>query len=562
MTTALDPVACYAAMKTHDTRFDGQFFVGVSSTHIYCRPVCHAKLPKFENCTFFRTAAEAESAGYRPCLQCRPETAPGRSTTDAVASLAQRAARAIEDECATIGNLDDLAGRLGYTDRHLRRAFESEYQVTPQQYLQTCRLLLAKNLLTETSLPVSEVATACGFNSVRRFNDAFKQQYRMPPTHLRQKSGLGANAGGQIVVTLGYRPPYAWKELLQFLELRAIPGVERVVLPEGARSKVAKADKTSTGSTKESDDLSGSYARVVRLPKREGGFAEGWISVERHPRRDALVLRATDSLAPVLPQVIMNVKNLFDLRCQPEAVVEGLSSLSEIDKRLPIRGLRVPGCFEPFEMSVRAVLGQQITVKAASTMAGRIATTLGHPVETGEDGLACAFPTAEDMLALGGDLGDKLGQLGVIRTRQRTIRELAEAFSTGAVDCSYGADAKEQMASLRALPGIGDWTAQYIAMRAMRYADAFPATDLGVKKTLAPRTEKQIRELAQQWSPWRAYATLNLWNVEPATETKKPAKKPAAKGSPAKSRAKKPARKPSKKKAAKKSEAKESTAAQ
>lgn len=493
----LDARACYEALKTHDPRFDGVFFVGVSSTKIYCRPICHARLPKFENCTFFRTAAEAESAGYRPCLQCRPEAAPGLSTSDAVASLAGRAARMIESECATIGNLDDVAGRLGYTSRHLRRAFESAYQVTPHQYLQTCRLLLAKNLLTETTVPVSEVALACGFKSVRRFDDAFKQQYRLQPSDLRKRArDAHDESASSIVVQLGYRPPYAWREQLEFLRMRAIPGVESVQVPMGERD--------------------GAYVRAVRLPKHDGAYAEGAIRVTRHPKKDALILQAQDSLAPVLPLVIARVKDLFDLRCDVDAVFEHLASMASIDARLPIKGLRVPGCFDPFEMAVRAVLGQQITVKAASTLAGRIARELGHPVASAFAEVICVFPTAEDIEARGARLGDELGQLGVIRTRQRTIAALAHAFARGDVDCGYGCDPLSQIEKLRALPGIGDWTAQYIAMRALRYADAFPATDLGVKKALAPRGEREIRELSRAWSPWRAYATLNMWNLEAA----------------------------------------------
>ncbi|MEE8722592.1 MAG: methylated-DNA--[protein]-cysteine S-methyltransferase [Eggerthellaceae bacterium] len=502
----LDARACYEALKTHDPRFDGVFFVGVSSTKIYCRPICHARLPKFENCTFFRTAAEAESAGYRPCLQCRPEAAPGRSTSDAVSSLAARAARIIESECATIGNLDDVAARLGYTSRHLRRAFESAYQVTPHQYLQTCRLLLAKNLISETTVPVSEVALACGFKSVRRFNDAFKQQYRLQPTDLRKRAHDSSGEGKtSIAVQLGYRPPYAWREQLEFLSLRAIPGVESVQVPQRERD--------------------GAYVRAVRVRRRDGTFAEGAIRVIRHPKKDALVLEAQDSLAPVLPLVIARVKDLFDLRCDVDAVFDRLAPMSSIDASLPIRGLRVPGCFDPFEMSVRAVLGQQITVKAASTLAGRIAHELGHPVGSSFPEVTCVFPTAEEIEAHGARLGDELGRLGVIRTRQRTIAALAHAFASGDVDCGYGCDPLRQIENLRALPGIGDWTAQYIAMRALRYADAFPATDLGVKKALAPRSEREVRELARTWSPWRAYATLSLWNLEAAQAT--PARKRA-----------------------------------
>jgi AraC family transcriptional regulator of adaptative response / DNA-3-methyladenine glycosylase II len=501
----LDPDACYAAISTRDARFDGRFFVGVSSTGIYCRPTCHSKLPKRENCTFFRTAAEAEAAGYRPCLQCRPETAPGYSPADAMTSLAQRTARAIEDDYASITSLEDLSTRLGYTSRHVRRAFEQEFHVSPRQYLETCRLLLAKNLLTETTLPVSEVALACGFKSVRRFNDAFVERYRMPPTKLRKNACCKRNGSNKaqvdatIRVTLGYRPPYAWDRILAFLAPRAIPGVE-VVKPPTAP-----------------DARDGLYARTARLLARDGSPVTGWVRVTHHPRRDALVLEASDSLALVLPQVITRIKDLFDLRCEPVAIAQHLSGMSAVSPQLPIVGLRVPGCFDPFEMATRAVLGQQISVKAATTLAGRLATNFGTPLQTPIEGLTCTFPTAEDLLALGNGFGDALGQLGVTRQRQRTIHALAEGISSGAILTDSNAEPDEQIVSLVELPGIGDWTANYLAMRILRYTDAFPASDLGVRKVLAPRTPREIKEFAQNWSPWRAYATLNLWNVEEAT---------------------------------------------
>ena len=526
----LAPQACYAALVTRDARFDGRFFVGVSSTRIYCRPTCHSKVPKPENCTFFRTAAEAEAAGYRPCLQCRPETAPGLSPTDAVASLALRAARAIEDDPAGIGSLEELSDRLGYTSRHVRRAFEQEYHVTPQQYLQTCRLLLAKNLLTDTTVPVAEVARACGFGSVRRFNDAFAAQYRMPPTALRKQAGKGkagaaATAGdaGAIRVTLGYRPPYAWDRFLAFLGPRAIPGGEAVELPAredgrvrgvGSGGKGVGGSGSSDGSREDGSGKGGSYARAVRMPTHGGGTAVGWIRVTHHPRRDALVLEASDTLAPVLPQVICRGKDLFDLRCQPEAIERHLAGMAELDVRLPIAGLRVLGCFEPFEMAVRAILGQQISVKAATTLAGRLASELGTPVETPIEGVGRVFSTAERILALGDDLGETLGRLGVTRQRQRTIPELAEGCVDGSITTAFGVDPQEQMRRLLQMHGIGDWTANYLAMRMLSWTDAFPATDLGVRKVLAPRTPKQIQEYARAWSPWRAYATLNLWNIE------------------------------------------------
>ena len=473
--------ARYAAFRSKDSRFDGQFFVGVTSTGIYCRPVCRARLPRREHCRFFATAAEAEQAGFRPCLQCRPEQAPGTAPVDAAGALARRAAVLLEERCGEGERMDELAARLGCTDRHLRRTFAEAYHVSPLQYLQTCRLLLAKSLLTDTGLSVLEVAMAAGFGSLRRFNEVFRRQYRLAPTALRKQAGADRDRGGVIAVCLGYRPPYQWARMLEFLALRAIPGVE-----------AADGD---------------GYRRAVRL-----GGAAGWLRVQCLPVRNALRVTVSPSLLPVLPQALARVRHLFDLCCDPAAVAEGLRSMDELRPGLCVPGARLPGCFEPFEMAVRAVLGQQITVKAARTLAGRMAQALGTPVDAGVEGLTHVFPTAEEILALEGPIEGHLGPLGVIGARARTIRALAEVFADDAAWLGFGADPKSAVRRLRALPGIGDWTAQYIAMRALGWTDAFPDTDYGVKKALEPRTQKEIRALAEQWRPWRAYATINLWN--------------------------------------------------
>ncbi|MDL2238565.1 helix-turn-helix domain-containing protein, partial [Christensenellaceae bacterium OttesenSCG-928-K19] len=284
----------YAAFKAKDSRFDGRFFIGVSSTGIYCRPVCRAKMPKAENCTYYSTAAEAEQAGYRPCLLCRPELAPGMSVTDATTTLARRAARLMEESCAAGERLEEVAGRLGCTSRHLRRAFKAEYNVSPVQYLQTCRLLLAKNLLTDTGLSVLDVAMAAGFGSLRRFNELFKKQYRLPPTALRKLADREGVRGGDITILLGYRPPYQWRHMLDFLAQRAIFGVEAV-----------SGDK---------------YMRTVRLEAEGQGQVFGWIKVGNRPEKSALAVTVSASLLPVLPQVLARVRSLFDLYCDPQAV--------------------------------------------------------------------------------------------------------------------------------------------------------------------------------------------------------------------------------------------------
>ncbi len=482
---ALDQNACYEALKSKDERFDGQFFVGVSSTGIYCRPICHAKLPKRQNCTFFESAAQAEAAGYRPCLQCRPELAPGMAPVDSERTLAKKAARRLQEECGSRVNLETLAGKLGYTDRHLRRAFAEEFGITPNQYLQTCRLLLAKQLLTTTDLRVSRIAEMVGFGSTRQFNEVFKKHYSLTPSSLR-RGRRAPKANEAIVVELDYRPPFAWDRLLSFLEMRAIPGVEAV--------------------------RDGAYLRSVHLPNSHGGVARGWISVSPEQGRNRVAVRVSASLLDVISQVIARVRHQFDLDCNPIAIDEGLQGFA---KRFPdayLSGTRLPGCFEAFEMCVRAVLGQQISVKGASTLAGRVAEKFGAPLDTPFEEIRCTFPRAEDIASLGDKTQDELGSLGIVGARTRTIGCLAQAIAESSIDLSYGADPSKTISQLIALPGIGAWTAHYVSMRATGNPDAFPSTDLGVKKALEGLSQKEIEQIAEDWKPWRSYATINLWS--------------------------------------------------
>ena len=480
-----DSRAWYAAFKAKDARFDGRFFVGVSSTGIYCRPVCPAKLPKEENCSFYESAAAAEQAGYRPCLMCRPELAPGAAPIDATFALARTAARLLEENCGSGQNMEAYVHRLGCSDRHLRRAFAAAFKVPPVQYLQTCRLLLAKNLLTDTELSVTEVAMAAGFGSLRRFNDLFKRQYRLSPTALR-KQAASAKSGGDVTVMLGYRPPYQWRQILGFLAGRAIPGVEAV---------------NGDG-----------YMRTVQYLTGEQKRVYGWMRVGHRPRKNALTVTVNSALLPALPHVLARVRNLFDLYCYPDAVYETLSAMNAVRPGLCVPGTRLPGCFEPFEMAVRAVLGQQITVKAAGTLAGRLAKAHGAPVETGLEGLTHAFPSAHDIAALGDGIADRLGPLGITRARAYTILGLARKIADKELDFTLCLQPESEIKKLLSIPGIGNWTAQYIAMRAMGWPDAFPHTDYGVKKALAPASENEILKMAEAWRPWRGYATINLWN--------------------------------------------------
>ena len=476
----------YAAFKAKDPRFDGRLFVGVSSTGIYCRPICPAKMPKLENCTFYATAAEAEQAGFRPCLICRPELAPGSAPADAASSIARRAARLLEERCGSEHTLEEAAGRLGCTDRHLRRVFKAEYGVSPVRYLQTCRLLLAKNLLTDTKLPVIDVAMAAGFGSLRRFNDLFKKQYHLAPSALRRKAAAAKEAESSVTLTLGYRPPYQWEKMLDFLALRAIPGVETV--------------------------RDGEYLRTVRFETGGGREICGWIRVGHLPEKNALTVTIDIALLPVLTQILARVRHLFDLYCDPDTVYETLAPMNDIHPGLCALGARVPGSFEPFEMAVRAVLGQQITVKGARTLAARLVTAYGTPIQTGIEGLTHAFPTPRNILALDGPISDRLGPLGITRARSNTILELARSIEQNDVNFNFETQPETEVKKLMKIPGIGIWTAQYIAMRAMGWTDAFLHTDYGVKKALEPRTSKEILDLAEAWRPWRSYATINLWN--------------------------------------------------
>lgn len=482
-----DNAACYAAFSAHDPRFDGRFFVGISSTGIYCRPVCRVKMPKEENCSYFASAAAAENAGYRPCLKCRPELAPGLAPADAPGRLARRAAWMMEEDSLCDSSVAELAERLAITERHLRRVFAAEYGVPPVQYLQTQRLLLAKSLLTDTTLPITSVAMAAGFGSIRRFNALFKKQYRMAPTSLRKLGGEERAAGQQgITLLLGYRPPYQWGQVLAFLAPRGIPGIESV------------------------ED--GVYRRTVTM--RQGGKdLRGWIVVENRESKNALAVTLSVNLLPVLAKVLARVRSMFDLNCNPDEVYGRLAGMNETLPGAFVVGTRLPGCFAPFEMAVRAVLGQQITEKAAKTLITRVAMAFGEPVQTPFEGLTHTFPTAEAMAGLPGPINEQLGPLGVIAARARCIYALACALVEGNIDFMNQANPEAEMKKMLALPGFGPWTVEYFAMRAFNWPDAFPHTDFVLKKMLGGMPPAEILQWAEQWRPWRAYAAVGLWNL-------------------------------------------------
>jgi AraC family transcriptional regulator of adaptative response / DNA-3-methyladenine glycosylase II len=485
--TTLDPKACYAALRAHDSRFDGRFFVGVSSTGIYCRPVCRVKLPREENCSWFISAAAAEAAGYRPCLKCRPELAPGFAPADAAARIARKAALLLENDFFEGEGIAEIADKLAVSGRHLRRVFYAEYGVSPVQYRQTRKLLLAKNLLTDTALPITELALSAGFNSLRRFNAAFKERYAMTPGSLRKSGDPGINSTGGITLLLGYRPPYRWDHMLNFLALRAVPGIETV------------------------RDVR--YMRTLTLRGRDKLY-RGWISVADMPARNSLALTLSPSLAPVLPGLLSRVKLFFDTAADPLEIHRVLAASGQWMAARSVPGIRLPGCFDPFEMSVRAVLGQQLTVKAARTLAKRFVEALGESIETPFNGeLSRTFPGPEKVYALKPPVENHLGPLGITGARSRSLYALAEALVKGKINLSPDADPEDAMEKLLELPGFGPWTVNYIGMRALSRPDAFLPTDCGVKKALAGKTSEEIKKLAEAWKPWSSYAVINLWNA-------------------------------------------------
>ncbi len=469
----LDSNACYRAVRARDRRFDGHFFVGITSTHIYCRPICTARPAKRDNMRFYSHAAAAEGAGFRPCLRCRPERAPGLAPVDAVSRLVGAAIAGIEEHALSSARVTDLAASLGVSDRHLRRVTEAELGVSPIELAQTQRLLLAKRLLRETSLSQTEIAFASGFGSVRRFNALFKSRYGLSPRAVRGKT-IDTDT---LNVQLEFRPPLAWDSLLDYLRLRAIPAVEM-------------ADATH-------------YRRTVAI-----GAVKGWIAVSMHKSGSALNLEISPSLTPVIGAVIGRVKHLFDLGAAPDSVGKLLKEdaiLAPTVSRLP--GLRVAGAFDGFELAVRTVLGQQVSVKGASTIAGRWASAFGEPIATPYESLNRLSPNAECMAEVA---TDKIAALGMVGARARCLTGLARAVARRKIVLAFASNVEEQIDSLMSLPGIGHWTANYIAMRALHWPDAFPTGDLVLMRA-AQSNQKQLQQRSEAWRPWRAYAAHYLW---------------------------------------------------
>jgi AraC family transcriptional regulator of adaptative response / DNA-3-methyladenine glycosylase II len=474
----LDPDSCYRALAAKDTRFDGVFFTGVKTTGIYCRPVCTVKTPRATSCTFFTTAAAAEAAGFRPCLRCRPELAPYALQQNLAHAVWQRiAAGALND-----GDVEGLADEVGLSSRQLRRVLLQHFGVTPVELAQTQRLLFAKKLLQETQMLMADIAYAAGFGSVRRFNALFTERYGIAPGAIRRaatKTDTGARDA--LTLRLAYRPPFHWQRILGYLSGRAIPGVE-----------AAQSD---------------AYLRSVRI-----GDAAGWIRVTQLAAKHQLELEVAPALATVLMPLLARVRAQFDLDANPAVIEAHLRQDTLLAARIEaMPGLRVPGAFDAFELAVRAVLGQQISVAGATTLSGRLVARFGAPVDTPFPVITDHFPPAEIMAALD---AAQIAQIGIPATRAQTIRGLAQFAAEGGLRMRPGMKLEEAISQLKTVRGIGDWTAQYIALRALRFPDAFPAGDLGLQKAVSESgrvSEKQLTERAACWSPWRGYAALLLW---------------------------------------------------
>ncbi len=465
----LDPVACFRALCAKDARFDGHFYVGVSTTGIYCRPICRARTPGANRCTYYARAVDAERAGFRACFRCRPELAPGHAQVDALSRHVRQAVARIDEGALNEASLESLATSIGISSRHLRRAMEHELGVSPVTYAQSRRLALAKQLLHETALPLADVAFAAGFRSVRRFNAAFSSHFRAPPSRLR---GIKLKDATGLTLRLDYRPPIAWEALLGFLHARAIAGVEWVE--------------------------NGVYERTLSVGERRGKVRVSHLGEHVQVAIDL-------SLAPVAMTVVAKLRALFDLDADPAAVAATLCkdrSLRGVLARYP--GLRVPGTVDPFEIGVRAILGQQVTVRAATTLCGRFALAFGAPFAPG----CVTFPLASTIAAC--EAGTLASAIKLPLARAHAIVALARSLASGALKLDRGQDPHDAMAGLVALPGIGPWTASYIAMRALSYCDALPATDLVLRQTLGTQ---DVETRAKRWSPWRAYGVLYTWKL-------------------------------------------------
>ena len=482
----LDREVCYRALRTRDARFDGRFYTAVVSTGIYCRPICPARTPNIDNCLFLPSAAAAYQMGFRPCLRCRPEVAPGLAGWRGTASTVSRALGLIAEGGFDEGGADELASRLGVGARHLRRLFDRHVGASPISVAQAHRILFAKKLLGETSLSMTAIAEASGFGSVRRFNAVFHETYGRAPSDLRRQKRTGEAAVPAVVLKLPFSEPYDWTAILEFLAARAIPGVEAVV-----------GEK---------------YRRTFALDGATGVLEVGAARGQSH-----LIATIHASDVKALGPVVARLRRLFDLDADIAAVDEHLARDRVLARGVRDRpGIRVPGAWDPFELAVRAVLGQQVSVRAATTFAGRIVSAHGRSLARargdGDEGMpTMLFPTQLQLADA------DLTSVGLTRARAATLNALASACAARPALLQSAGTLEETLEALCAVPGIGPWTAQYIAMRALREPDAFPASDLGLLRAMATKagrpTPAALAKRAEAWRPWRAYAALRLWTT-------------------------------------------------
>jgi len=479
----LDAKTCYQAFVRHDRRFDGRVFAGIVTTGIYCRPVCPVVTAKFENARFFACAAAAEAAGFRPCLRCRPEAAPGTPAWLGTSAVVSRALRLIGDTGIADDNIEAFALRLGVGARQLRRLFAQHLGASPVQIARARRVHFARRLIDETTLSMSTIAFAAGFASIRQFNHAMRATFRQTPTALRQRRGRRGPLGddGGLAVRLPYRPPFDWAGIVSFLAPRATPGVECV-------------DATTYRRT---IDIDGTCGAITVCPGADD--AAHLVMHVRLPRYDDLL------------RVVERARRFFDLDADPLQIGGHLRRSARLRRAVRAApGLRVPGAWDGFELAVRAILGQQVTVRGATTLAGRLVCTFGTAVDGGGDGLTHCFPRPEALADA------DLARIGLPRARAATIRGLAAAVCRGELTLDASQGLEDAVARLQALPGVGEWTAHYIAMRAFGEPDAFPASDLGLRHALTngagPPSARAVAHLAEGWRPWRAYAAMYLWN--------------------------------------------------
>jgi AraC family transcriptional regulator of adaptative response / DNA-3-methyladenine glycosylase II len=482
-TDKLDPESCYRAVKSRDRRFDGVFYTAVRTTGIYCRPSCPARTPALANVTFHPSAAAAQAAGYRACKRCLPDATPGSPDWDVAADAAGRAMRLIGDGVVDREGVPGLAAHLGYTPRHLTRLLTAELGAGPLALARAKRAQTARVLIETTELTYADIAFAAGFSSVRQFNDTIREVYASTPSDLRGRRG-GRATTGTVTMRLAVRTPYAGSALLAFLATRAIPGVE------------------SAGD--------GWYSRTLALPHGTGQVRLEIPDVETGG--ETAFVSATFALDDLrdTAAAVERVRRMLDADCDPIAVAEAFAGdplIGPLVRAVP--GLRVPGHVDGNEVAVRAVLGQQVSVAGARTVAARLTRAHGRPLTAPTGELTHLFPDAATIAALDPD------DLPMPRSRGRALVTLCAALADGTIALDRGADRGDVRRALLALPGIGPWTADYIALRALGHPDVFLPTDIGIRDALTGLGQDPARaaDLAEGWRPWRSYAQLHLWQT-------------------------------------------------